>query len=140
MIAILDTNILISALFDPSSTPALLVEYWEDERFELLTCEEQLWEFRRVSRYPKVAARLSAPRAGKMVLRMRKLATLIDRLPKVDISRDPADNYLLALAEAGGADFLVSGDKSGLLALGKHKLTKIVSVRQFVELLDLRSS
>ncbi len=137
MIAILDTNILISALFDPNSTPALLVEYWEAERFELLTCEEQLWEFRRVSRYPKVAARLSAPRAGKMVLRMRKLARLIDHLKKVDISRDPADNYLLALAEAGKADYLVTGDKADLLAIGRHGSTKIVSVRGFAQTLGI---
>jgi putative PIN family toxin of toxin-antitoxin system len=137
MIAILDTNILISALFDPNSTPALLMECWEDGRFDLLSCDEQFREFRRVSRYPKVAGRLSAPRAGKMVLRMRKLATLIDRLPQVDISRDSADNYLLALAEAGAADYLVTGDKADLLAIGKHGSTTIVSVRAFANLLGI---
>jgi predicted nucleic acid-binding protein len=36
-------------------------------------------------------------------------------------SPDPADNFLLALAEAGNADYLVTGDKSGLLALASHK-------------------
>lgn len=137
MIAILDTNILISALFDPNSTSAMLVQCWEDGRFDLLSCDEQFQEFRRVSRYPKVAARLSAPKAGKMVLRMRKLATLIDRVPQVNISRDPADNYLLALAEAGKANYLVTGDKADLLVLEKNGATKIVSVREFAQLLNI---
>ena len=32
-------------------------------------------------------------------------------------SPDPTDDFLLALSEAGKADYLVTGDKSGLLAL-----------------------
>ena len=137
MIAIFDTNILISALFDPNSTPAMLVESWEDGRFELLSCDEQFQEFRRVSRYPRIAERLSAAKAGKMVLRMRKLARLIERLPPVDISRDPADNYLLALAQAGAADYLVTGDKADLLVIGKHRATRIVTAREFSEILKI---
>jgi putative PIN family toxin of toxin-antitoxin system len=136
MIAILDTNILISALFDPNSVSASLLHAWESGQFELLTCEQQFDEFRRVSRYPKIAARLSAPQAGKLILRMRKLAIQIERLPSVDRSKDPADNYLLALAQAGSADFLVTGDKADLLALGRHGSTQIVPLRVFVLLLD----
>jgi hypothetical protein len=34
---------------------------------------------------------------------------------------------LLALAEAGGADYLVTGDKSGLLVFASHKSTRIIT-------------
>jgi hypothetical protein len=44
------------------------------------------------------------------------------------------NNYLLALAEAGRADYLVTGDKSGLLGLERHKAARIVSAREFVSL------
>ena len=49
-------------------------------------------------------------------------------------SPDPADDFPLALCEAGNADYLVTGDKSGLLALDRHKATRIVSASDFTAL------
>ena len=53
------------------------------------------------------------------------------------MSPDPWDNFLLAMAEAGEADWLVTGDKADLLWLGKHRATKIISVREFAEKLGI---
>jgi predicted nucleic acid-binding protein len=50
-------------------------------------------------------------------------------------SPDPDDNFLLALAEAGNADYLVTGDKSGLPSLASHKSTRIITARDFASLL-----
>jgi predicted nucleic acid-binding protein len=61
---------------------------------------------------------------------------VITALPQVDLSPDPWDNFLLALAEAGGADFLVTGDKTGLLALGRHATASIVTVRDMLDRLS----
>ena len=52
------------------------------------------------------------------------------------VAPDPKDSYLLALAEAGQAEFLVTGNKE-LLALGSHKTTRIVSAREFAAMFDL---
>jgi predicted nucleic acid-binding protein len=41
---------------------------------------------------------------------------------------------LLALAEAGRADYLVTGDKSGLLVLAHHKSARIITARDFAAL------
>ena len=49
-------------------------------------------------------------------------------------SPDPTDDFLLGLCEGGRADYLVTGDKSGLLALERHKATLIVSAREFAAL------
>jgi predicted nucleic acid-binding protein len=38
------------------------------------------------------------------------------------------------MCEAGQADYLVTGDKSGLLALERHKGTRIVSASDFAAL------
>jgi uncharacterized protein len=54
-------------------------------------------------------------------------------LPDVRLSADSDDNFLLALAEAGAADYLVTGDKGGLLTLKKHKRTQIITARHFAE-------
>jgi predicted nucleic acid-binding protein len=54
-------------------------------------------------------------------------------LPLVEISRDPADNFLLSMAQAGKADFLVTGDKHDLLSVVTFERTRIVSARQMLE-------
>jgi len=69
-------------------------------------------------------------KAGRLVNQIRKLAKDVDGLPHLKLFH-PGDNFLLALAEAGKADFLVTGDKSGLLMLASHKCTQIIAARYF---------
>jgi len=66
---------------------------------------------------------------------MRGIAELLTELPIIDVSADPADNFLLAMAEAGGADYLATGDKRDVLALRRHGATRIVTTRRLLELL-----
>jgi len=70
--------------------------------------------------------------AGCLVNDMRALAITLDKVPVVEVSADPDDNYLLALAAAGAADFLVTGDKRDLLGIAVFEGTKIVPVRNFL--------
>jgi predicted nucleic acid-binding protein len=65
---------------------------------------------------------------------LRKLTLQVERLPIVRRSSDPEDDFLLALAQAGEADYLVTGDKAGLLALRRHSGTRIVTAAQFAKL------
>jgi predicted nucleic acid-binding protein len=62
------------------------------------------------------------------------VAIVVDKLPQLDVSPDPDDNYLLALAETGQAQFLVTGDKE-LLSLKRHKSTRIITPAAMIELL-----
>lgn len=64
---------------------------------------------------------------------LRHLATVQTDLPEVQRSSDPKDDFLLALAQAGQAKYLVTGDKSGLLALRQHESTKIVKASWFAQ-------
>jgi putative PIN family toxin of toxin-antitoxin system len=132
MRVILDTNVLISAILTPESSSAGVVEHWREGKFELLTCDEHIGELRRVTRSSKIAPFIAAPLAGRLVNDVRKAAIWIAKLPDIDLSPDPWDNFLLALAEAGSADFLVTGDKRDLLALVRHGRTGIVTVRGFL--------
>ena len=56
------------------------------------------------------------------------------KLPKISRSPDPDDNHLLALAEAGQAQFLVTGDKR-VLSLKRHKSTRIITPAALIHLL-----
>jgi predicted nucleic acid-binding protein len=78
--------------------------------------------------------RLKPYRAGHLVNQLKELAEHVWRLPRVQRSPDPTDDFLLAMCEAGKADYLVTGDKSDLLTLARHRTTRIVSAREFAGL------
>ncbi|HEX4809435.1 MAG TPA: hypothetical protein VH325_10920, partial [Bryobacteraceae bacterium] len=68
------------------------------------------------------------------VNQIKSLAEDVSPLPRVKRSPDPKDDFLLAMSEADKADYLVTGDKSGLLSLHRHKATRIISAINFVAL------
>jgi uncharacterized protein len=134
---VLDTNLLCSALMVPKGTADQVYMAWRDRRFSLVTSEDQLEEFRRVTRYPRVRQYIEPAAAGTMHNELRRLSVFLTDLPSVEQSRDPADNFLLAMAQVGEADFLVTGDKRDLLSLGTFGCTQIVTARQLLEKLGL---
>lgn len=129
MRVVLDTNILLSALMVRGTPPDRLYEEWRHGRFDLASTERQIEELRQVVHRPFFTERLKASEIGRMVNDIRRLAVMCNDLPHVSRSPDPADDFLLALCEAAKADFLVTGDKSHLLALRQHHGTRIVSAR-----------
>jgi putative PIN family toxin of toxin-antitoxin system len=134
MRVVLDTNILVSALLLPTGHPAAAYRAWHEGYYTLLSCAEQLDELHVVLQKPKLAFRIRPYDAGRLVNELKKLAETISALPRTRLSPDPDDNFLLALSEAGKADYLVTGDKSGLLVLGHHGATRIVTARDFAAL------
>jgi len=132
---VLDTNILVSALLAQTGHPAAVYRAWEDGEFTLLTCAEQLDELRTTLRKPRIAERIKPYQGGRLVNEIKEFAENVGALPRVRRSPDPTDDFLLALSQAGRADYLVTGDKSGLLALSRHHATRIISVRVFAEIL-----
>ena len=115
----LDTNVLLSGLMYPGSTPGELVRAWREARFELVMTVEQLSEIGRILSYPKIRKILEWDRATIEGF----LKQLYLRSTLVDISRtvaaapaDPGDNFMLATLIASEAECLVTGD-AGLLAL-----------------------
>jgi putative PIN family toxin of toxin-antitoxin system len=129
---VIDTNILISALLTSLSLPSHLITLWREGRFDLLTSTEQLDELMRVTRYPKIRERLAPALAGRLINELRDIAVMVKGLPEVTVCSDPQDNYLLATAKAGAADFLITGDKRHLLTLKLFERTRIMTVREFL--------
>lgn len=139
MHVVLDTNILISAFMIQTGNPAAIYRAWQEGQFTLLTCTEHLDELRATLRKPAIAERIRPYKAGALVNEMKKFAKSISNLPRDRRSADPTDDFLLALSQAGEANYLVTGDKSGMLALEHHKSTLIVSARTFAALLKRRT-
>ena len=137
MRVVLDTNVLISALIAQGHPPALLIDAWLEHAFDLLISSDQLDEIVRVTRYPKIAKRIRRSEAGNLINSLRELAVVVEKLPPVEQSPDPADDKLLALAWAGKAQYLVSGDKLNLLGLARFKQARIITARTFCRVLRL---
>jgi putative PIN family toxin of toxin-antitoxin system len=134
---VLDTSVLISALISGEGAPARLIDAWVDGRFKLISSEDQLEEFKAMSRRPQLAPFIERADAGRLANQLRAEALIIEKLPRVDPTPSPADHFLLAMAKAGEADYLVSGDRRGVLALAQHGRTQIVTARSMVEALGL---
>ena len=135
MRVVLDTNILVSALIVPTGKPAAIYNACVEVKFTLPTGGAHLEELRSTLLKPRVAELVKPYRAGRLVNQIRRLAQDIDPLTPVERTPDPTDDFLLALSEAGNAEYLVTGDQSRLLALDRPKATQIVSASDFLALL-----
>ena len=134
---ILDTNILVSSLVSGIGIPSSIVDAWLNEKFILVSHEIQLEELRDVTRRDKFRKIINQAVAGRLVNDVSELAEMPAKLPAVQRSPDPRDDFLLALCEAGRADWLVTGDKADLLSLGNHGNTRVVTAATFAEALGL---
>ena len=134
MRVILDTHVLLAALISPYGPPDAIYRAWRAMRFELLTSAVQGDELRRVSRYPKLKTILPAHRVGTLVNNLQR-AVVLDPLPSLPAgmdATDPNDVFLLAMALAGEADYLVTGDhRAGLLQRGHVGRTRILTPAAF---------
>jgi putative PIN family toxin of toxin-antitoxin system len=133
---VLDTNVLISAQIARGGTTDAIVQAWQGRAYTLLTCEEQIEELRDCFSRPwLVPERIRRHEAGRLINHMRRFAVFVASLPAVTRSPDPEDDFLLALAGSGRADYLVTGDKAGLLPLRTHHGARIVTSSEFVQLI-----
>jgi putative PIN family toxin of toxin-antitoxin system len=137
---VLDTNVLVSALIKPGALPDKLLQHWEADDFTLVTSSVQLDELQRVLAYDKLQKFIHPDQAAKLVENIRSFAVLVEDLPEVNASTDPADNLILATAMAGSANHLVTGDKADLLNLKSVNDVAIISVRDAIQLLAAESA
>ena len=135
---ILDSNIVVSALISRLGTPAQLLDAWTDKAFDLVTSTTQIDEISAVTRRSAVRALITPSHAGRFIKDLYRFGTVLTELPFVDRSSDPNDNFLLAMAESGRADYLVTGDKRGVLALNQHGMTRIVTATDMHKILGGR--
>lgn len=71
---------------------------------------------------------------GSLVNELRHLAVLCEPQAGITVAEDPDDDFLLGLAVAGQADYLVTGDRrSGLLGLIRFSGTRILTARALVD-------
>ncbi len=134
MRAVLDPNVIISALISSKGAPAAALKAWQDGAFELVVSPMLLVELRRALAYPKLRRRIDPADADAVLGWFAESAVSVEdpaEHPLKVHSRDPGGDYLLALAAEANA-LLVSGDDD-LLELGQE--LPIHTPRSFMTLL-----
>jgi putative PIN family toxin of toxin-antitoxin system len=134
--AVLDTNVLVSALVFKQGAIGALREAWQVQRFTPLVSQATATELIRVLAYPKFR-----------LTRSEQDDLLADYLPYCEVvpmpteplevpdCRDPFDVPFLLLALVGQADYLVTGDRD-LLSLKANFEIPIVNTEQLLKVLD----
>ena len=126
---IIDTNIWISFLI--SDKYQKLDKVLSHPKTSILFSIELLEEINRVATFPKLKKYFSLNAVEEMLLSLEDYVELVKVKSKVEICRDPADNFLLALSKDGEANFLITGDQD-LLDLEGFGITKIISLTNFL--------
>ena len=111
MRAVLDPNVVISALLSALGAPARTLRAWIHGEFELVVSPLLLEELDRALAYPKLRKRIGRDDAVRVTAWLASMATVAADPddPPIVRSPDPGDDYLIALAASERA-LLVSGD------------------------------
>ena len=136
----LDTNIFISYLLEASDDSPInqCIEQAIVGSYTLLIVQQLLDEFiRRTSTKPYLAHRIPQ---NKLQVFIQDIVSFGEMVPPIttaipSVTRDAKDDYLIAYAIVGQADYLVTGDDD-LLVIGTVDTLQIVTPRQFVTLLE----
>jgi uncharacterized protein len=134
--AVLDVNVLVSSVI-ARGAPRELLGRWRDGAFELVVSPRLLTELSRALSYPRIRDRISADEADGVIGTLRRSSIVADdpSAPPVITSRDPGDDYLIAVASTTRS-MLVTGD-GDLLALADR--IPVMSPRAFLDGFDRES-
>ncbi|MBK9276030.1 MAG: putative toxin-antitoxin system toxin component, PIN family [Flavobacteriales bacterium] len=128
---VVDPNVLISFLI--GKRIKALQPLFYDERFVVILDDLLLDELDQVARRPKFRKLFPVKKVDELVYVLELNAEILPAATKIAaVSRDAADDYLLALCKRAKADVLLTGDED-LLVLEKHGRTRIMNAREFVD-------
>ncbi|MCS7065871.1 MAG: putative toxin-antitoxin system toxin component, PIN family [Fimbriimonadales bacterium] len=143
MRAVIDTNIWVSALLNPSGYPARLLEAYRQQRFIVVLSRALMDELIAVLQRPRLTKRfqIQPEDVHELTALLQARSLWVEIRGELRLCRDPRDNLVLETAIQGQAQFLVSRDDDLKrdLALIEHLQShgvRIVSVQQFLNILE----
>jgi len=125
---VIDTNVMISGLVFGGLPRRVIDSVLHHKTVMFLSPDfekEIVRKFREISAQPEILSVLR--------ILLEKYSRKIVPTVRITKSRDPKDDMLLALAFAGDAHYLITGDKD-LLVLRKFGKTEIVTPKEFFSL------
>lgn len=109
----------------------MALDRWRDGAFDLVVSPLLLEELERVLLRPKFRGYVTTGEVAAFVAAVAREAIVVaDPEPEPGLTADPGDDYLVSLARAAGADWLVSGDAH---LVGATFEPPAVTPREFLE-------
>jgi putative PIN family toxin of toxin-antitoxin system len=130
MIAVYDTNVLISGIFWRGA-PRQLIHLARAGQVRVVTCQALADELASVLTRPDKSFRLSSTEATAVVNDVLTYSRLVTPTREINVCRDNKDNMVLACAVAGQARYIVTGDPD-LLTLKDFEEISILNPRDFL--------
>jgi putative PIN family toxin of toxin-antitoxin system len=127
---VIDTNLWISFIISKKfiQLETLLIT----DKFRILFSNELIDELQATISKPKLKKYFPDNALEDMLTVFDPYIDFIDVKSKVEVCRDPNDDFLLALAKDGKANFLITGDKD-LLDIVKFEKVVILKINDFLE-------
>ncbi len=129
MRAVFDVSVLIRLTFG-SPLIAKLMRAANDGTFTLLTADLLIDELVATARKPRLADRIDVAACVELVAFLKEEAERIGLTQPFPSCRDRDDEFLLALARDGRADYLVTNDQD-LLSFGRLGACEVVTPEEF---------
>lgn len=143
LVALLDTNVWISAFLKPNGPPGEVITAWACDEFSAVTSLSQLSEIAEVLTRPRLVQRFRySHRDTEMFVRLiAARATVVQVSGELKICRDPDDDAILEAAIVGKSQYLVTRDDDlkrdlDLIKMARRNRVRVVSVRQFLRRLS----
>lgn len=118
--------------------PADVIKTVEQGKIALLISEEIVAEISRVLIYPKLSKiyRAEGLRVEDLIEAILKISKFVNVTKKIEVVKEhPSDDKFIECAHTAHAQYLVSGDKH-LLKLASYKKTRIISVTEFLQIIQ----
>ena len=133
---VVDTNVYVSGLIKRNGPPGRVLAAQRGGQFDLVTSPALLAELEMVLRRPHILKLIHASVAEVLdfVDQLRVASIVVTPDIAVTVARDPDDDRVLEAAQAGQADFIVSGDRD-LLDLREFVGVPILTPTGFLTLL-----
>lgn len=133
--AVIDVNVIVSAIIGPLGASRQVLLHWEVGRFTSVTSTGILAEVDTKLALPRIARRYHLrPEDAAWVYRVLRTQSDFIEIPVEEervVTGDPEDDYVLATVRLGQADYLVTGDH-GLLALGHYARAMVLTPKDFL--------
>ena len=131
MRVVLDTNVLISAVFF-GGIPGRILAAWSERRIQRVLSASVLAEYREVG--AEIEARYGGQDFEAFVTLLAVNSELIDAPEHLEpqVCSDPDDDKFLACAIAGAAQVIISGD-AALRATSGWRGIEVLTPRHFVD-------
>ncbi|MGE0087823.1 MAG: putative toxin-antitoxin system toxin component, PIN family [Desulfococcaceae bacterium] len=130
---VIDTNVIVSGLIKPDSTPELILMMILETRHVRPCLSDDIFsEYKRVPGYGKFRKYLDQKKVGKFLSQFREKSIWVKPEQKLDvIKNDPDDNRFLECALAAQAHYLITGNTKHFQFKNFRK-TRIISPGDFL--------